>query len=250
MNGRPPRRDPWFVRRRGPRAEHPPLYCLPYAGGSASVYSGWAQTLAGVADVAAVQLPGREYRIAEHASVDPLAIAAAISQDTSGPFALFGHSMGALLAFEVATEFTRRGEPHRLTHLFVSGSAEPRIPRLVDLPADPADDELAGWLRKMGNTDPRVLDSPMLLELLLPVLRADLTWVKSYPGPTGPRLSCPVTAFAGDQDIGAAPAAVAGWEACTDGPFALRVVPGGHFFLHPERDTVLADIAASLRADP
>jgi surfactin synthase thioesterase subunit len=239
----------WFLRAPAASRSRPTLYCLPYAGAAASVYRDWPRALADIADVAPVQLPGRENRIAEQATVDPRAIADAIVSDSTHPCVLFGHSMGALVAYEVAAELTSRGQHALLSQLFVSGAVDPLAASGIWLADNPTDVELTSWLRQQGGTASGVLHNPALLDLILPAVRADWAWLAAYPGPTGPRLRCPITAFVGEQDPDVDSTAAAHWAAHTDGPFRLHVLPGGHFFLREARAALFAQIRASLAGE-
>lgn len=211
------------------------LFCFPYAGGSARIYRSWAQQLPGCVEVCPVQLPGRDRRIAEppFSQVELLvqATAEALHPLLDKPFAFFGHSMGALLSFELAHHLrTELGCSPQ--HLFASGRRAPQTskePPLYDLPKE----QLVQELQALKGTHPDVLEHPDLMELMLPLLRADFSIGDTYIFPVRPLLSCPITALGGLRD--SAPRAdLQAWGELTSGPFSLRMFPGDHFFLHSD----------------
>jgi medium-chain acyl-[acyl-carrier-protein] hydrolase len=221
------------------------LFCLPYAGGGASTYRAWLRPDAALA-ICPVLPPGREARIRERAHTrleDYVAdLAQTIEPHLDRPYALFGHSLGALAAFELARVLMRRG--HRSpTHLFASGAAAPKRPRLVprhDLPQS----DLIAELKRLGGTPAQVFEQPELLELVLPPLRADFGISSNYHYVAGPPLSCPITAFVGTSDPFAALTDVERWAEETTGRFRLHEISGDHFFLHAA-DAHLREIVRS-----
>lgn len=236
----------WFIVRTPRPAAPVRLLCVPYAGGGPAAYAGWPAALGADVEVCAVALPGRERRAAEEPSCDPVEIARAVAAFADRPYALFGHSMGALVAFEVVRELRRTGGPLPV-HLFVSGCPAPDTPRRGDLfegLSQVGDTELLDRLVRGGGLPAEVTTHPELLELLLPVFRADFGWLDAYQFTDEPALPVPVTAFAGTGDSSAQPAEVEPWQDHTTAGFELRVLPGGHFF--PDED--LAAIARPIRA--
>lgn len=235
----------WFVCAT-PRPDAPVrLFCLPYAGAGASVYHRWPAALGPDVEVHAVQLPGRESRIRERPAVEPADVAAAVAAMADRPFALYGHSMGARIGFEVVRALWRTGA--RLpARLYVGGCRAPHLrgtgpfDGLSLLP----DDELLARLAAGGGVPAEVLAEPELVELLLPVLRCDFGWLDSYVHSAQPPLPVPVVAFAGTGDVAVAVEEVAAWERHTE-RFVLHRIDGGHFFLH-ER---LGELAGLLTAD-
>lgn len=207
------------------------LFCLPHAGAGASAYARWPAAFGGSMDVHAIQLPGRENRIMEEALVDPDAVAATILGSTTGPFALYGHSMGARLAFEVVRSLRRAGA--RLPEvLYVSGCRSPDITGggVLDGLSLAEDEEFIARLCDGGGLPAEVLAEEELLELLLPTLRADFTWLDGYTFQDAEPLPIPIVCFAGDQDMTAPLHEMDGWAAQTSAGFTLHVLPGGHFF--------------------
>jgi pyochelin biosynthesis protein PchC len=225
-----------------------PLFCFPHAGGAASYFHPWSASLAPGVEVLAVQYPGRENRAVEPCvtNIPDLAdqIHAALRPSLPGTFAFFGHSMGAILAFEVARRIARE-EGRGLAHLFVSGRPGPprHRHRNLRLAGNPA---LIAELRSLGGTDPRILQDSEVLELILPTMRADYTASETYQFEPGPPLSCDITAMTGDRDSENTTVEAAAWSAHTTGAFNLQVYPGGHFYLDDCRARVLEVISSSL----
>jgi len=232
--------DCWIPVRSKPIDARVRLFCFPYAGGGASIFRSWS--MPGI-EICGIQLPGRESRIREIPlrSMDRLAdqAAEAVSKYGDLPRAFYGHSMGALVAYEL---MARLGG----THLFVGGCASPRrVPAQQQLHRLP-DAELMAAIASWNGTPEAVLREPELMALMLPALRADLEIFEQYS--TGPetRLHCPVTAFAGDSDDRAPAASMEMWRSVTRGAFQLQVLEGGHFFLRDSRQALLGFIQREL----
>ncbi|RVX39049.1 surfactin synthase thioesterase subunit [Nonomuraea polychroma] len=223
------------------------MFCLPYAGGGASAYTGLLRELAHLT-VVPVQLPGRESRIAEPPAFTIAEIADEVAPATDEPYALYGHSMGARLAFEVVRELRRRGL-RRPSRLYVGGAHPPdrRVPLAasVDLPDDAFIDQL---VRRSGAL-PELKHMPELRELMMPVLRSDFTWIKNYAFAPEPPIDSPIVAFTGldDEEVGAAE--MLGWARHTTAGFRLRTLRGGHLFVKDRPAELAALIAADLAAE-
>ncbi|SFD53148.1 thioesterase II family protein [Streptomyces aidingensis] len=245
------RADGWIV---GPPRRDPPslrLFCLPYVAGAASVYAPWRGALGEHTEVCAIELPGRQtrWRTPAYTRLGPLvdALASALRNELDVPWALFGHSMGALIAFELARELRRRGagEPRVL---FVSAGPAPRLrggsPRVHDLPAA----RIAARIAALGGLPEELRAEPELLRLFLPVIRADFAVCETYRYRPERPLDCPVVAFAGRDDAEVPPERMAPWAEETAGRFTRHVLPGGHFFLRTAQAELLRAVHGALGA--
>lgn len=223
------------------------LVCFPHAGGTARFFSTWLTALPPSVELVAAQYPGREDRLAEPAVEDMELLAGplaeALEELPALPSAFFGHSMGAVVAFEVARALRARGG-RRLRHLFVSACAEPSGRGESAVP--PTDEEVYDLLRRFGGTDTLVLDSDAGRDAVLPAARADFRLTAGYRPVPGAVVDCPVTAVVGDQDPSATPQAAEGWERRTTGSFTMATMPGGHFYLLEGRGGLVARVLLSL----
>lgn len=225
------------------------LFCLPYAGGGASIFRTWPDALPVSVEVVPVHLPGRETRISEQPfrRLQPLvgAIADAVAPHLSKPYAIFGHSMGALLGFELARHLRREGLPLPL-HLFVSARDAPQhFEGCVQTYALPEPD-FVEEVRGLNGTPSGVLEHPELRKLVLPVLRSDFELLQTYSYAHEPELDCPISAFGGQQDYRLTREHLEGWRKQTSASFTLDMLPGDHFFLRPSQQLLLDLISNKL----
>ncbi len=227
------------------------LLCFPYAGGTASVYRSWPEVLPPDIEVHAVQMPGREWRIKEEPfrRLDPLvdALIEVVEPMLERPVAFFGHSLGALVSFGLARGLRRAGLPEP-AQLFVSAHRAPQLPAIEPSIHDASDEAFMGGLRALQGTPEELLANEELMALLLPVLRADFEIADTYVHADEPPLSCPMSAFGGVGDLVTPRERLEPWGELTDGPFKLRMLPGGHFFVNESRDFVLRAVFQDLMA--
>ncbi|MER7004777.1 alpha/beta fold hydrolase [Dactylosporangium sp. NPDC000555] len=223
------------------------LFCIPSAGAGATAFRGWPALLSERVDVEVLPIcpPGREHRIAEAPQIDLDRLADGVEEWLDRPYGLYGHSVGARLAFELARELRRRGRRHPAL-LAVSGCPAPQLP--VPTPEDSGLDD-AAFLRRviaLGALPEVVLNDPELRELVLPPLRADFRYVDTYRYRPEPPLDLYLHALGGDRDPEASAEAIRAWRAQTVGPFRCSMLPGGHFFIHSEVSRVVAELATSI----
>jgi surfactin synthase thioesterase subunit len=223
------------------------LFCFPYAGGSAAIFRPWAEGLR--TDVWAVEYPGRGLRRSEpparrlRALVD--VIVPAITPYLDRPFALFGHSMGALVSFELLRRLKAANAPEPISFL-ISGCRAPRIAgerkHIHDLP----EPEFIEELRSLGGTPDEVLADRELLQLLLPTLRADFEASETYSRGEGPKIPCPTFVYGGMQDPEVTREDLEAWRDECSSTFRLRLFPGNHFFIHSAQVTLLRVLSRDL----
>ena len=241
--------NPWIMYRKPRPQARLRLFCFPYAGGGAAVYRTWADSLPVQVEVCPIQLPGRESRMREQAFTNMpdllSALLPALLPSFDLPFVLFGHSMGSLIAFEIARALRRSNGPQPLAVL-ASGHRAPQIPDedppIYDLP----EPEFIHELRQFNGTPEMVLQNTELMMLLLPVLRADFELVGTYTYTPEAPLTLPLSAFGGTQDADVSAEQLAAWREQTSGPFTRRMYPGDHFFINSLREPLLRDVATDL----
>jgi medium-chain acyl-[acyl-carrier-protein] hydrolase len=242
-------RNAWLSRSRRRTTARLRLFCFPYAGGSASIFQEWLTAASPAIEVCPVHLPGRGSRLADPAMTDAAeladAAAAALLEDMTVPFALFGYSMGAVVAFEVARRVRTRTTCGPV-HLFVAARPGPSF-RDPDLRHRLPDAELIQALRDLNGTPGAVFDNTEMLQLLLPTIRADLKVCETYAYAPAPPLDCAVTVFGGTEDEQVTPEHLALWRNETRGPCALHMLPGDHFFLHTHGGALLRAIERELQ---
>ena len=223
------------------------LYCLPHAGAAASAFRPWVGRLDGVA-VCPLQLPGRETRSddAPYVRMGPLVeeLAQVVLEDArGGPYALYGHSLGALVGFEMIHEIRRLGGQQPV-HFLLSACSAPQLaePDVRFTGAHLTDDQVLGLLRLLGGTPESVLTHPFFLRTVLPVVRADLTVKNTYDYRQRQPLDVPITTFAGVDDPRASVEAIAAWREQTAGRFQAHTLSGGHFAALEQLSTTLGHL--------
>lgn len=213
------------------------------------VYFPWASLMAGTCEVCAVQYPGRGTRIFEPLLYE---MEAMVEQAAEGlkpyfdrPFAFFGHSLGALIAFELA-RYLNSSDGIKPIHIFVSGHHAPHLPNPHPFLYQMPDADFLRELRRMNGTSPEVWENEELVEILLPILRADFTVCETYQYVQGTALSCPITALGGMQDEDVPRHTLEAWSMHTTAQFAIRVFQGDHFYLNSQRVLLLQAIIRDL----
>ena len=225
------------------------LFCFPYAGGSASIFRTWSEALPPEIEVCPVQPPGRENRLTEPAfsHMQPLitSMAQALLPLLDTPYAFFGHSMGALISFEFTRYLYREGHEGPV-HLFVSGHRAPHLPDPDPPTSHLPEAEFIEDLRRLQGTPEEILQNSELLQLLLPLLRADFRICETYQYTPDKPLPCPITAFGGLQDGEAPREKILAWNTHTHNTFKARFFMSGHFFIRTEQSALLQALTADL----
>jgi medium-chain acyl-[acyl-carrier-protein] hydrolase len=225
------------------------LFCFPYAGGGAALFQPWAKSLPRTVEVCPVQPPGRGDRLREPAftSLGPLvqAVAEGLLPYLNKPFAFFGHSMGTLISFELARLLRREGRAQP-AHLFLSGSNAPQLPSMNRPIYNLPEPELVAELRRLNGTPQEVLEHPELMQLMLPIIRADMAVCQTYSYAAEPPLDCSVSAFGGLQDVEVPREGVRAWHSQTNSSFTMWMLEGDHFFLHRSLPQMLRIISQTL----
>ena len=225
------------------------LFCFPYAGGFAGIFRGWSEALPSSVEVCAVQLPGRGSRWDERPFTDLALLIDTFAKELrpfwDKPFALFGHSMGAIISFELARYLYREYGIEPL-HLFVSGSCAPNFPRHLLPSYDLSASGYLETLRRLNGIPTRVLEHEELMKLLLPVLRADFQMMRTYTYGDATSLACPITAFCGVSDEEVSTECISAWREQTAGRFSLKLIEGDHFFLQKSKPLLLKLLSEDL----
>lgn len=221
------------------RAKEPALrmFCFPYAGGSADVFRGWQRWFPERIDVCLVHLPGRGKNIKQPAftRLIPLVkeLADRIDHEIGIPYVLYGHSMGALISFELSRELLRR-HGNGPEHLFVSGRVAPQWPP-DEITFNLPDDKFLDELKKLNGTPREVLENPELMQLFSNILRADFETVQTYEYHQGEPLPCPITVYGGLEDKDVPSESCHAWGKQTSAGYKVRMFHGDHFFIRNSR---------------
>jgi medium-chain acyl-[acyl-carrier-protein] hydrolase len=241
--------EKWFALFKRDSQARMRLFCFPYAGGGALAYRSWIEAMPPGIEVCPVQLPGRESRFNEkpYTELPPLVheLLSVIRPYLNSPFAFFGHSMGALISFELTKKLNAEGLALPL-HLFISSRRGPHLPgpfpQFHDLPKS----GLIDLLKSFGGVPDMILSDPEVLEFFLPTLRADLHLSETCPPENGNPLDCPITAFGGLQDPFTSITELEAWRRHTRQEFRLRTFPGGHFYIREFTRELLEEISLTL----
>ena len=226
--------DRWIPFRKPDPKARLRLFCFPYAGAGALIFRKWSDGLPRDIEVCPIQLPGRGTRLTEPPFTKlPCLIEAlvrALDPLLDKPFAFFGHSLGALIGFELARQIRRQYGVHPV-RLFASAGCAPQIPHRASPIHTLPDKEFLAELRRLNGTPRELLDHEELMEVMLPILRADFALYETYLYSTEPPLNCPISTFGGLQDRRVNESDLEAWRSQTSASFSLRMFPGDHFFL-------------------
>ena len=241
--------NPWLPYLRPDSRASLRLFCFPYAGGNAVNFRAWADKLPSVIDVCPVELPGRGRRMTEPRYTNLLELVQTLLTTLRPyldvPFAFFGHSMGATIAFELSRRL-RGCHDLQPSHLFVSGRRAPHVPYKSRPTYDLPDAELLQELQQLNGTPKEVLENHELMQLMLPLLRADFEMVQTYAYSPGPMLNSSITAFGGLEDTEERREGLEAWRYHTSGNFTLHMIAGNHFFLNMSQAVLLRLLAQEL----
>jgi medium-chain acyl-[acyl-carrier-protein] hydrolase len=242
--------DPWIICPKPHPDARMRLFCFPYAGGSASAFRLWAPHIPPTIELCAVQLPGRETRLREPRfnRLAPLTrvLADVLASRFDRPFAFFGHSMGALIGFELARELRRQGQ-HNLKALFVSARSAPQLPGRERPAYMLPEAEFIARLREYDGTPEAILREPDLLQIVIPLLRDDLAINEAYSYAEEPPLDLPIAAFGGLDDLIVDEISIRAWGQQTSSGFTLRMFPGNHWFLNRAPAAIVQTIVQQLQ---
>lgn len=224
------------------------LFALPYAGGSSYIFRQWEKFLPDEVDWCPVELPGRGRRMTEplcrdiHSLVED--IYDQIKDRLDLPFAFYGYSLGSLLSYELSRFMRAKGQEP--VALFVAASSAPHLPRRDENLTHLSDGEFVERLRKFNGTPEEVLQNEELLQLFLPILRADFSVVYDYSFQPSPPLSCPIVAFGGTDDPDVPEESLSAWNKHTKASFQYHIYPGDHFFMNAFKESMLTVISQEL----
>lgn len=248
-------RSPWLEQLSPVQGRRPRMFCFPYAGGNAQVFRAWQRNFPANVEICPVEFPGRGKRMSERpfTRIKALvtAVADAIFSGSLDPFFFYGHSMGAVISFELARELRRRGSTGP-RQLFLSGRRAPTVPDSEGPTFNLPHDEFVAELKRLNGTPPELFNSPEVTELFFPLLRADFEMVDTYTYESEEPLSCPITVYGGLQDEHVSREALGEWEKQTTATYEQRMFPGNHFFIQDPRNefhmALRRDVVTALQA--
>jgi surfactin synthase thioesterase subunit len=244
--------DSWIAYRKPNPQARLRLFCFPYVGTGASIFRTWTDSLPADVEVCPVQFPGRGTRLMEtpFTQLSPLVqiLAQVLDPLMDKPFAFFGHSLGALVGFELARRLRRQSSVQPV-RLFVSADRAPQLPRR-DRPINALPEaEFLVELRRLNSIPRKVLEDAEIMQIMLPVLRADFAIYETYLYSPEPPLNCFISGFGGLRDQRVSRGDLEAWRDQTSASFSLRMFPGDHFFLNTTQRLLLQVLSQELRRD-
>lgn len=243
--------SPWLVPIASTEKNSLRLFCIPYAGGGASVFRKWKEFLAPNIELFAIQLPGRESRYSEPPiqDIDFLVkeIANSIMNLGSGPFAIYGHSLGASLAFELTLELEKNGFYPK--YLFVSGRQSPGLVSLRSPIGHLPDDQFLNELAQYKSTPPEILQNHEFIKMLLPMLKADFSIAERYSHQPNKKVLADLIAIGSNKDIWLLPNSLEGWNNYTTGRFSTKWFDGGHLYLNENTQLLVEFLMSKFNQD-
>jgi medium-chain acyl-[acyl-carrier-protein] hydrolase len=244
--------SPWLVCPKPNPHARLRLFCFPYAGGGSVIYRAWTAGLPGTTELWCIRPPGRESFQGEPPFTRLVALVEAlvpvILPYLDVPFAFFGHSMGALISFELIHALRRRHDRVPV-HLFIAGHRAPQLPDQTPPLHHLPESDLLMQLRRLNGTPEAVLQDAELMQFILPVLRADFAVCETYTYTAKTPLTCPISVFGGLQDPRVSYGELAAWREQTCSAFIHRMLPGDHFFLHSAQELLLRALTQDLAQD-
>ncbi|WP_107666511.1 thioesterase II family protein [Cyanothece sp. BG0011] len=241
--------NPWlYLPQPNPKAKIR-LFCFPYAGGGTRIFRHWPNHLSDTIEICAIRLPGREGRISETPLTKLLDLVETITPNLlpylDKPFAFFGHSLGSLVCFEVAHQL-RQNYGIQPFFLFASGHPAPQLPDLDPPIHQLPEPDFIKEINKLNGTPKQVLEDKELMQLLMPILRADFEILETYHYTPKPPLNCPITVFGGLNDPEANETELVPWSQHTNNSFEHYLFPGDHFFIHSAQLEIFPILERSL----
>jgi medium-chain acyl-[acyl-carrier-protein] hydrolase len=225
------------------------LVCLPYSGGRASNFNSLAAELPSDVELCAIEYPGHGRRLREPLLTDLRKlveqVADVLAERVRQPFVMLGYSIGALIGFEVARQLVRHGWPGPQA-LFVAASKAPHIRPVRPALHELSRAELIEGLHRLAGAHNSLLDNEELVDVMLPVLRADLALDETYTYEPDDLLDCPIAAFGGEEDWSLPRPSLEAWREQTTGDFTIAMLPGGHFFLESARTQFANAVTAEI----
>lgn len=240
----------WFQNGRVSEQAELKMFCFPYAGGTSLMFNKWADLLPSTVQVLPVELPGRGVRLKEPAYISLPELIDELEEVIwpllDKPFVFFGHSMGALIAFELARTL-RHKYGRESQALFVSACRAPQTPKIEPITYNLPHDEFINELIKMDGTSKAVIEDAELMEMIIPLLRADFQLVQTYEYLPGTPFRCPINIYGGLQDHHIPRELLLPWREQTSSRCSLRMLPGDHFFIRSSQAQLLKLLARDLQ---